>query len=110
MCSINTIAFVYTIYYPLILSIYVYKLKTIYKGKKMLKLTVSRKLKSKTIKITFLDSYNILGSSLENLAKDFNINCLKGKFPYSFVNENTLEYIGPTPSINYFNNINYNFL
>jgi hypothetical protein len=44
--------------------------------------------KGKTIKISFIDSINILDGSLERLAKDFNVETQKGKFPYTFVNSN----------------------
>lgn len=82
-----------------------YKFRTTYKDGKMLKLTVSCKLGSKIIKITFIDSYNILSSSLDTLTKDFNVNYLKRDFPYKFVNEKTLDYQGQTPDIKYFNKI-----
>ena len=83
-----------------------YKLTTIFKEGKMLKLVVSCKIsKNRSIKITFLDSYNILSSSLEKLTKDFKVECTKGIFPYSFVNETNLNYIGETPNIKYFNKI-----
>ena len=82
-----------------------YKLSTIYKDGKMLRLVVKRKVKNKYIKMTFLDSLNILPGSLNTLTKDFKVKYLKGYFPYSFVNENNLTYIGETPKINYFNSI-----
>lgn len=82
-----------------------YKLKTIYKDGKMLKLTVSRKLGTKTVKITFIDSYNLLSSSLDTLTKGFDVKNLKRDFPYNFVNEKTINYKGQTPDIKYFNKI-----
>lgn len=82
-----------------------YKLKTIYKNGKMLKLEIKRKIKSKEIKITFLDSYNILSNSLEKLTRDFEVETVKGVFPYSYVNESNLDYIGETPDIKYYKNI-----
>ena len=62
----------------------------------MLKLVVSCQIsKSKTVKITFLDSYNILSSSLDKLIKDFNVFAFKGIFPYSFVNDSNLKVKHP---------------
>lgn len=54
--------------------------------------------------IEFKDSYQILLSSLQKLAKSFNVED-KGIFPYNFVNENNLNYIGKVPEIKHFNNI-----
>nr|YP_010029632.1 hypothetical protein J2C28_mgp24 [Beauveria lii]QOU11073.1 hypothetical protein [Beauveria lii] len=63
--------------------------------------------------ITICDSYTILNSSLAKLCKDFNVEHSKGLFPHSFSNENTLNYIGPTPNIECYKNISqdvYNLL
>lgn len=49
--------------------------------------------------ITLIDSYNLLPDKLKNLSKDFECEVIKGQFPYSFVNELTLNYKGNTPSI-----------
>lgn len=54
--------------------------------------------------IVFRDSYQILLTSLAKLAVSFNVE-EKGIFPYSFVNENNLDYIGEVPDFKYFNNI-----
>ena len=82
----------------------IYKLNTIYKDGKMLRLVIKRKINNKYVKITFVDSLNILNDSLSNLTTEFEVKTIKGIFPYSFVNENTLEYKGPTPDIKYYNN------
>lgn len=76
----------------------------------MLRLVIKIKLKKGFIKITLLDSYNFLSNILEKLCEDFEVQNQKGVFPYSFVNENTLNYIGVTPpaherAIKYYNNI-----
>lgn len=55
------------------------------------------------VKITFIDSLNILSGSLEQLAKDYNVDTQKGKFPYSFVNKENLNYSGTVPPIDFFN-------
>lgn len=52
--------------------------------------------------INIRDSFLLLPSSLEKLAKQFKVPNLKGIFPYSFVNENSLNYVGTIPSYNYF--------
>jgi hypothetical protein len=84
-----------------------YLLNTNYKDNKMLRLVIKLKLKNnKYIKITLVDSYNILDKSLDTLTKDFKVKYLKGQFPFKFVNENNLTYIGETPSFNYYNKIN----
>ena len=51
------------------------------------------------------DSYAILNSSLEKLAKSFKLSINKGLFPYKFSKVNNLFYLGMTPDINYYNNI-----
>ena len=55
--------------------------------------------------ITLKDSYQLLPSSLANLAKNFNVED-KGIFPYEFPNENNLGYSGEVPSRFFFNTIN----
>lgn len=54
------------------------------------------------IKISLIDSINIIPGSLEKIAKDFNIAKSKGKFPHAFVNNKTLEYIGKLPDKRYY--------
>lgn len=74
-----------------------------YRDNQVLRLTVSiltkqGKKKSK-INIHFVDSLNFLNSSLDKLCKDFEVETSKGIFPYSFVNKNNLNYVGPTPDM-----------
>jgi hypothetical protein len=61
--------------------------------------------KNKVIKIAFVDSLNLLNSSLAKLSNDFDIEIKKGYFPYDFVKPNTLNYIGDIPDIKYYNDI-----
>ena len=89
-----------------------YELKPILSNGKLLKLDIKinknygiLETNPVYIKISFIDSYNILSNSLDNLTRDFKVNYLKGKFPYSFVNENNLNYNGLIPDFSYFNNI-----
>jgi len=50
----------------------------------------------------------MLNASLDSLCKSFDIVNKKGIFPHSFVNENNLFYIGNTPDLHYFKNMNIN--
>lgn len=56
--------------------------------------------------IEFRDSLLLLPSSLKKLAKTFNNESeQKDIFPYSFVDDNDLNYVGVIPEFKYFNNI-----
>jgi hypothetical protein len=55
--------------------------------------------------ITFKDSQQLLMFSLKNLGKAFGVDVQKGIFPYNFVNENNLNYIGTIPDFKYFDGI-----
>lgn len=79
-----------------------YKLIPLYRDNKIIKLDVIKYIKSKKIKITFVDSLNILNDSLDKLCKDFGV-INKGIFPYKFVNKDNLDYIGIRPDISYYN-------
>ena len=92
-----------------------YNLNTTMRDNTIIKLDVKIKAYSKTdvinyryIKISFVDSLNLLNLSLDKLTKEFNIENKKGKFPHAFVNKNTLNYIGNKPDINFYDNININ--
>jgi DNA polymerase type B, organellar and viral len=78
--------------------------KPYFKDGKVINLFYHHKDNDKT-KIYLFDSYLILPSSLRTLASKYKVNDQKGFFPYIFVNENTLDYIGITPSISLFNGI-----
>lgn len=81
-----------------------YVLEPLYRDDRMLKLTVKKRMNNnKFIKITFVDSLNLLNHSLDKLSKDFNVTTTKGLFPYSFVNKDNLNYIGPLPERSFFN-------
>jgi len=68
-------------------------------------LTYSNKTDSRSYTIHFRDSYQLLLSSLGKLAINFKVQTLKGIFPHRFVNYSNLNYIGPVPSFEYFDNI-----
>lgn len=55
-------------------------------------------------RIQFKDSYLILLASLAKLTKGFMVKTLKSLFPFLFVNENNLDYIGNVPEFIYFGN------
>ena len=54
--------------------------------------------------LNFKDSFLLLPVSLRTLAKTFNNTSLKTIFPHDFVNGSTLDYAGPVPGYNYFDN------
>lgn len=54
--------------------------------------------------LNFRDSLLILPSSLKKLAKSFDVND-KGLFPYAFVTNKTINYIGEVPAFKYFSGI-----
>lgn len=62
----------------------------------------SESIGSKSIRIHFVDSLNLLNSSLDKLAQDFGVDTKKTHFPYSFVSQDTLLYRGPTPAIEFY--------
>lgn len=89
-----------------------YILKTTLRENKIIKLDIKIKKISKTnenkynfIKISLVDSLNLLNYSLDKLTHEFNIETKKGKFPHSFVNKNTLNYIGNKPDKSFFDNM-----
>jgi len=82
-----------------------YKLKTSLKDNRILKLVISVK-KSCSIKITLADSLSLLPMKLDLLDKAFTTKYNKPFFPYSFVTNKTLYYIGKTPSIEFYNKPN----
>jgi len=82
-----------------------YKFYPIFRDDKIIKLSVGIKTKSGLIKITFVDSYNLLNKKLEQLSIEFDCSNTKGKFCHSFVNESTLNYIGNTPDKDYFDGV-----
>src|SRR6202012_4686911 len=79
--------------------------KPYFKDNKVINLTYHTKDNS-NIKIDIYDSYLILPSSLRTLASKYKVEVQKGIFPYTFVNEFNLDYIGITPDFSYFNEIN----
>jgi DNA polymerase family B len=82
-----------------------YVLDTINRDANILKLTVKRKIDNKYRIVKIQDSAAILPRNLRDLCKDYKVEIVKSYFPYGFTNKNTLFYIGKTPDINYYDNI-----
>jgi len=68
----------------------------------LISFNVTCNIKNKKIKIKFADSICLLPASLAELGNSFNVETVKGVFPYNFVKENNLNYIGALPDIKYF--------
>jgi hypothetical protein len=58
--------------------------------------------KNNEYQVDFRDSYLLLLNSLSKLSNTFKVENLKSMFPYFFINENNLDYIGEVPDIKYF--------
>lgn len=78
-----------------------YKLEPLLRDSKIIKLTIKKGKR----KVTLTDSLCILTSSLAKLGKDFEVQVQKSFFPYKFSIKQNLFYVGPTPSIDYYNGI-----
>ena len=79
-----------------------YVLRPFYRDNKILRLIIRLK-ENRSIKISLVDSMNLLNDKLEKLSEDYNVKTKKGYFPYSFVNKYNLNYEGLTPHISYYN-------
>ena len=53
--------------------------------------------------VKLVDSYNILSHSLYKLGETFNLDIKKDIFPYTFVNKETMFYLGKKPYISFYN-------
>lgn len=85
-----------------------YYFEPVFRNNDFIKLVVKRVVEGKVRSVTLQDSYALLANSLYDLCNAYNVPIKKGIFPYSFVNKNTLFYIGVTPSINYYQGLNLN--
>jgi len=84
----------------------------IIKDNKIISINVSKIInmnnKNKKIKLFFKDSLLLLPLALEKLINSFSIETKKLPFPYKFVREDNLNYIGPIPDYDYYkDNLNY---
>ena len=74
-----------------------------FKDGEILSLSISIKNDIKSIKM--FDSYRILTLNLRDLAIKYKVNTLKGNFPYDFVKENNLNYIGKIPKFSFYKDL-----
>jgi len=92
-----------------------YTLDNIFRDNRIISMTISKRLyssdknkidtKGKLVKITILDSFLMLNSSLSKLGSSYEVEVLKGNFPHSFAAPSTLFYKGVTPNKIHFNSI-----
>nr|YP_009568387.1 hypothetical protein [Orbilia oligospora]QBL02019.1 hypothetical protein [Orbilia oligospora] len=75
-----------------------------YKGRLILSLNVKYNEDGKTYKMIFKDSLLLLQGSLKYLGKTYNVETKKSLFPYSFPNEDNLNYIGDKPDFKFYSN------
>lgn len=87
-----------------------YQMNTpVFRDNRLLRLNIKIKTKSGGfIKISLLDSYSLLPEKLSQLSKSFQCEVTKGLYPYKFVNETNLNYIGETPDKVFYKKINEN--
>jgi hypothetical protein len=71
---------------------------------KIISLDIVKKIKGqkKIIKISILDSFLLLPFKLKKLGIVFNCEVSKGIYPYKFINQGNINYIGCIPGIEYF--------
>lgn len=69
-----------------------HKVSTIYAGGRIMTMMY------KPLKIRFIDSYKFVAAPLDSFSKSFNVECLKGFFPYRFNTPENAEYYGEIPS------------
>lgn len=82
-----------------------YNISCIFRDNKILSVTISKLINNTKHKFTISDSYSILNNSLQYLSRMFKVDTIKSTFPYTFAKYNTLFYVGNTPDISYYNNI-----
>jgi hypothetical protein len=82
-----------------------YKMDYIFRDKSILKITISKKINGVNRKVQICDSYAILTSSQKALCLAFGVDSLKTDFPYKFLHQDNLSYIGNTPDKDYFENL-----
>lgn len=78
-----------------------YKIRPIWKDNSIISIKIKDIQKNKSIKI--YDSMNIIPSNLNQILIDFKCNIKKDIFPYTFMNENTLYYVGDIPDYSFYN-------
>lgn len=79
--------------------------KTRFRKNSILNLEITKTMNKTKYTISIHDSYAIFTDSLKKLAIKYKVDVQKGDFPHLFANENTMFYIGDTPDISYYINI-----
>jgi hypothetical protein len=85
-----------------------YKLSYVLRDKDILKLTVRKKIHDIIYKFTIQDSYLMLTQSQAKLCEVFKVDSLKGVFPYKFLHEHNLSYVGQTPGVTFYKGLDDN--
>jgi hypothetical protein len=78
-----------------------YKVSLTLRNNKILKCVIT---KNKN-KLVLIDSYPILPNKLIDICKDYEVETIKGVFPHEFSLKHNLFYVGNTPDIQYYKNI-----
>lgn len=85
-----------------------YKLSYVLRDKDIIKLTVTKKINDILYKFTLQDSYLMLTQSQAKLCEVFKVDSLKGVFPYKFLHEHNLSYVGQTPGVTFYKGLDDN--
>ena len=79
-----------------------FKVKSTYKGRLILSMTITLREDNKSYKMVMKDSLLLLQGSLKALAKAYEVPTQKGYFPYHFPNQDNLNYVGNIPDYRYY--------
>jgi len=79
-----------------------YKISCVFRDKNIIKITVSKNINGTNRKFTIQDSLAILVGSQRDLCKAFEVETQKTDFPYLFLHECNLGYLGNTPEISFY--------
>ena len=80
-------------------------IEPIFRDNSILKITISMMIDKKMRKTSVVDSYPLLSMKLRDLTLKFEVDSVKGYFPYAFANKNNLFYVGNTPDKKYYGRI-----
>lgn len=82
-----------------------YSLEVFCRNDSVLSLKISKLIGNTTLSITLNDSFAILPQELKALSVNYGCDTVKGSFPHTFANENTLFYKGVTPPKTFYKDI-----
>lgn len=80
-----------------------YKLSYVLRDKNVIKLTVGNRVEGVPCKFSIQDSYVMLTQSQARLCEVFKLDSLNEDFPYKFLHESNLLYVGSTPDATFYN-------